>query len=132
MLVGQIRELHPADIFSWTTVQTQVMSTSLALSDELYNVSQVTDMDCSVSKEVPESGKSFRCAVEELFQNITLSLVAFDRFRINFSDPTREYRLTNVTFSSPYILHNYTSRNLIVAYSTAAAIAASSVLVGPA
>ncbi|EXJ79163.1 hypothetical protein A1O3_08664 [Capronia epimyces CBS 606.96] len=134
VLQGSIIHPETTDTNVWSTDTTQVMSTTLGLTDELYSIltdsDSMTDFVTPAEPDVSASGKSFARSVEELFQNITLSLMAFDRYRTNFTDLEHRHPLTNVTILSPYIVYKYAPRNLIIAYTSAVGVAVLSVAVG--
>lgn len=127
ILHGSVIHPQTADTDIWATDTTQVMATTLGLTDELYSILEesdsMTDFVTPAEPDVVGSGKSFARSAEELFQNITLSLMAFDRFRTNFSDVAHQHPRTNVTILSPYIVYKYTPQNLIVAYASAVGVA---------
>ena len=113
----------------WTTAATSVMSTSLSQTPELYDIlTNVRNMAivipgvCDVdydSQLVDKSALPLRYAVEQLFRNITLSLLSYDSFRTNYTDGFF-HALTPVTISTPYVAYLYTPRNLLIAYGSAA------------
>ncbi|EXJ96276.1 hypothetical protein A1O1_01402 [Capronia coronata CBS 617.96] len=134
ILLGSIVHPRSADSNIWSTDTTQVMATTLGLSDELYPIltesDAMTDYETPTEPDVVPSGKSFARSAEELFQNITLSLMAFERYRTNFTDIQHEHPLTNVTIYSPYIVYDYAPRNLIIAYASAVGVALVIVVIG--
>ena len=143
LLVGSIAQttgsLTGSYLDVWTTAATSVMSTSLSQTTELYDIlTNVRNMAivipgvCDVdydSQLVDKSALPLHHAVEQLFHNITLSLLSYDSFRTNYTDGFF-HALTPVTISTPYIAYLYTPRNLLIAYGSAALASVLCVLIG--
>ncbi|KAL2427016.1 hypothetical protein ABEF95_006770 [Exophiala dermatitidis] len=134
ILQGSIIHPQSADTNTWSTDTTQIMATSLGLTDELYPIltesDELTDYTAVAEPDVASSGKPFARSAEELFQNITLSLMAFERYRTNFSNTEQKHTPTNVTVFSPYIVYRYSPKNLILAYASAAGVCLTIIVIG--
>ena len=135
LLFGGVVHSEDTDNNLWSTYSTQVMATSLGQTSDLYSIllenDQMGDLDSTDPADVGKTDTSFRTAVQELFHNVTLSLLAFDRFRSNTSADSSP-PLTNVTTHSPYIVYSYSPRNLVIAYTSAVVVAALIVMAGTA
>jgi hypothetical protein len=111
------------------TITTSILSTTLTSSQELQPV--LTFVDSLSFSEVgtePAGNMALSQAIEDMFLDMTLSLMASTRFRTNFSQPQNAIMLTNVTISSPYIVYKYRPEILVLVYASAVGI--STVLVG--
>jgi hypothetical protein len=139
LLIGSIAQKTVGYLNVWTTAATSVMSTSLSQTTELYDIlTNVRNMAivipgvCDVdydSNLVDKSALPLAYAVEQLFRNITLSLLSYDSFRTNYTDGF-VHALTPVTISTPYDAYLYTPRNLLIAYGSAAVASSLCVLIG--
>jgi hypothetical protein len=139
LLVGSIAQTTGNYLDVWTTAATSVMSTSLSQTAELYDIlTNVRNMAIVIpgvcdadydSQLVDKSVLPLHYAVEQLFRNITLSLLSYDSFRTNYTDGFF-HALTPVTTSTPYVAYLCTPRNLLIAYGCAALASLLCVLIG--
>jgi hypothetical protein len=134
ILIGSIIQASDADMDIITTTSTLVMSTPLGLSRELYSILLDSEFQVGIkfgtAPPEPPSNQAFGRLIEELFLNITLSLMSSERFRTNFSDPETDHRLTNVTISTPYIVYDYSPHNLVAAYASGIGVSILGVTIG--
>ena len=110
---------------SMSTTATKILQTSLIQNKHIWNISNIYDgsfrfQDMDLTTSV---GNDFGKAVEELFHNITVSMMSWGMFRVNMSEEVKP-TTSDVLFSSPYIVYHYQPRNLVLAYGIAGALSA--------
>ena len=92
---------------------TDIMSTDLAMSDELGTLSKHLDLPTYSSNVSMTTNGPLNRLIEELFQNVTLSLFSNDRFLTSDTIPT------NVTVWTTHSVYVYTAWRLLLAYGLA-------------
>ncbi|CAI6296044.1 unnamed protein product [Periconia digitata] len=140
LLVGQMASWSDYDIVQQTVTQTSVMTTDLVDSVELsglYRAMEFCSMGANASTCFDKEGgpnltapstRPLSAAMEQLFENMTLSL--FSDARYLTSPESEKSPKTNVTVLLPQNRYVYTRWRLIAPYTTAVALSLLACLVG--